>query len=68
MKKKELWYPYRWGLTIRSALRKFASLYGGRFFFIRRPLAVFLATLLDESHQETFENTHHWKELNGIYD
>jgi hypothetical protein len=56
---EELWYPYRWGIILRGKLRKFASSYGGRFLFIRRPLAVFINSLLDEKHQETFIGTPH---------
>ena len=59
MQYKELWYPYRWGLSTRKSLKRFASSYGSTFLFVRRPIAVFLSTLLDENHQETFTGTPH---------
>lgn len=54
---KNYWWPVRYGLYTRKKLIKFASSYGGKFFRIRRPVAVFIATLLDEHHQETFKGT-----------
>jgi len=64
---EEYWYPVRWGLKLRKALLRFSSSYGSRFMFIRRPLAVFISVLLDENHQETFENTIHssYKDFTG---
>lgn len=59
MRLEEYWWPVRLGLRVRRILRAFQSSYGGRFFKIRRPLAVFLNTLLDIDHQETYKGTVH---------
>ena len=56
---KDYWFPVRWGLKTRGVLLGFSSSYGGKFMRIRRPLSVFLNTLLDDKHQETFEGTAH---------
>jgi hypothetical protein len=57
---EDLWYPYRWGLKLRKKILYFCRHYGGRFFKIRRPLVVFLSSLLDENSQEMFEKTPHY--------
>lgn len=61
-----LWYPFRWGLRTRRFLKRVASTYGsGLVYKVRRPLAVFLSALLDESHQENFTGTFHHKVMTG---
>ena len=57
LKVDELWWPFRYGLRLRKKLLKFCSTYGSKFFRIRRPTVVFLSSLLDEKHQETYEGT-----------
>lgn len=51
--------PVRLGLKTRKILRRFGSSYGGKYIAIRRPVAVFINTLLDTEHQETFKGTIH---------
>jgi len=57
--------PVRLGLRIRKKMLSFAASYGGKFFFIRRPIAVFFNTLLDDKHQETFKGTMHERYKNN---
>lgn len=57
----ELWYPYRWGLKVRKVLLKLSSSYGSRYIKYKRPFAVFLSALLDDTHQETYKGTPHYK-------
>ena len=51
------WWPVRFGLILRKYLRIFARSYGTT--RIRRALAVFIGTLLDEDHQETYSKNIH---------
>lgn len=59
MEYKEYWFPVRMGLRVRRALLSFGKSYGGWFISIRRPIAVFLNTLLDDKHQEVVGGTIH---------
>lgn len=61
---KDYWWPVRWGLKARKLLRVFSGSYGGKFFKVRRPVAVFLSTLLDLDHQEIHDKTIHNHYLN----
>ena len=59
MKLQDYSFPVRWGIQARNALLRYSSSYGGRFYIIRRPLAVFFNTLLDDKHQEMYKGTIH---------
>ena len=53
---------YRLGLIARKNIRIFCRSYGkGILFPIRRKIVVFLSTLLDLEHQETYRNSSHFK-------
>lgn len=56
--------PVRLGLKTRKLLKRFASSYGGKYINIRRPIAVFINTVLDTEHQETFKGTIHYETNN----
>lgn len=56
-------YALRLGIKIRKILMHFASDYGSRYMWIKRPLAVFISALLDDKHQELYKNTPHYRSL-----
>ena len=53
---------YRWGLMLRKKIRIFCRTYGkGIWFSLRRKIVVFLDTLLDLEHQETYTHNPHYR-------